>query len=39
IGLAITQKIIDLHQGALAITSHVDQGTTVTITLPGLEPE
>ncbi|GAB3891799.1 HAMP domain-containing sensor histidine kinase [Larkinella knui] len=36
IGLAITQKIIDLHQGILQITSNVDQGTTVTISLPGL---
>lgn len=34
IGLAITQKIIDLHQGTLQITSQVNQGTTVTIRLP-----
>ncbi|MBC3787250.1 HAMP domain-containing sensor histidine kinase [Spirosoma utsteinense] len=34
IGLAVTQKIIDLHQGTLHITSHVNQGTTVTIQLP-----
>ncbi len=35
IGLAVTQKIIDLHQGILQITSQVNQGTTVTIRLPG----
>ncbi len=39
IGLAITQKIIDLHQGTLAIDSHVGQGTTVTIRLPEGTPE
>jgi len=36
IGLAITQKVIDLHQGTLQITSSVGQGTTVSITLPRL---
>ncbi|GAB3511367.1 HAMP domain-containing sensor histidine kinase [Spirosoma knui] len=34
IGLAVTQKIIELHQGSLQITSNIDQGTSVTITLP-----
>ncbi|GAB4019687.1 sensor histidine kinase [Spirosoma koreense] len=34
IGLAVTQKIIDLHQGTLQIDSQVNQGTTVTIRLP-----
>ena len=34
IGLAVTQKIIDLHQGIIQITSHVNQGTSVTISLP-----
>jgi len=34
IGLAVTQKIIDLHQGAIHITSKVGQGTSVTISLP-----
>lgn len=34
IGLAVTQKIIDLHQGSLQITSNVNQGTFVTIRLP-----
>lgn len=35
IGLAVTQKIIELHQGTMQITSRVDQGTTVTVSLPG----
>lgn len=35
IGLAVTQKIIDLHQGILHISSQENQGTTVTIELPG----
>jgi signal transduction histidine kinase len=34
IGLAVTQKIVDLHQGILQITSNVNQGTSVTISLP-----
>jgi signal transduction histidine kinase len=34
IGLAITQKIIDLHLGILQINSVVNQGTTVIIALP-----
>ncbi|MDB5241019.1 MAG: histidine kinase [Spirosoma sp.] len=34
IGLAVTQKIIELQQGTLQITSTVNQGTSVTITLP-----
>jgi signal transduction histidine kinase len=36
IGLAMTQKIIELHQGILHITSQENQGTTVMIELPGL---
>lgn len=34
IGLAVTQKIIELHQGILLFTSQVNQGTSVTIRLP-----
>ncbi|GAA4447354.1 HAMP domain-containing sensor histidine kinase [Nibrella saemangeumensis] len=37
IGLAVTQKIIDLHQGTLQINSAVNQGTSVTIRLPNQE--
>jgi signal transduction histidine kinase len=33
-GLAYTARLIQLNQGALAIESHPDHGTTVTITLP-----
>lgn len=36
IGLAVTQKIIDLHQGTLQVTSSINQGTTVIINLPSL---
>lgn len=35
IGLAITRKIIELHQGKLIFTSAEQQGTTVSIELPG----
>lgn len=34
VGLAVTQKIIELHQGVLKISSHLNQGTTVRIYLP-----
>lgn len=34
IGLAVTQKIIDLHQGTLQLQSKVNMGTTVSIILP-----
>lgn len=33
-GLAYTARLIQLNQGTLAIESHPDHGTTVTITLP-----
>ncbi|WP_128548121.1 ATP-binding protein [Larkinella soli] len=36
IGLAVTQKIIELHQGTTRFTSRVNQGTTVIIQLPGV---
>ena len=34
IGLAITKKIIDLHQSEISVTSHVDRGTTFSFMLP-----
>lgn len=37
IGLAVTQKIVDLHLGIMQITSSLNQGTAVTISLPGNE--
>jgi signal transduction histidine kinase len=33
-GLALAQRIIDVHGGSLDILSIVDKGTQVTITLP-----
>lgn len=36
IGLAVTQKIVELHQGTLQITSKLNQGTCVAIGLPNL---
>ncbi|MEM1427255.1 MAG: sensor histidine kinase, partial [Cyanobacteria bacterium P01_H01_bin.130] len=34
LGLAIAQTIIDNHRGTIAIASELNQGTTVTVTLP-----
>lgn len=34
LGLVVVKKCVDLHQGNLLISSQVNQGTTVTITLP-----
>ncbi|MFN8356026.1 MAG: ATP-binding protein [Spirosomataceae bacterium] len=34
IGLAITQKIIELHQGTLEILSKINEGTSVSIKIP-----
>jgi len=34
IGLAVTQKIMELHQGSIQISSRVNEGTSVTIRLP-----
>ncbi|MGF7215247.1 signal transduction histidine kinase [Spirosoma lacussanchae] len=34
IGLAVTQKIMELHQGTIQISSRVNEGTSVTIRLP-----
>ncbi len=33
LGLAIVKQAVDLHGGSLAIASHADAGTTVTVTL------
>jgi signal transduction histidine kinase len=34
LGLAVVQRIIDLHKGGVSISSEPGQGTTVTISLP-----
>lgn len=34
LGLAICSRIVELHQGRLAITSEVNQGTVIMVTLP-----
>lgn len=34
LGLAVVHQLITGHDGRIAITSQVNQGTTVTITLP-----
>ena len=38
LGLAITQSLINLHEGKLDIKSKVGKGTTVTVTLPNRAP-
>lgn len=34
IGLALAEKIVQLHQGSLQITSEINKGTEVSVTLP-----
>ncbi len=34
LGLLIVKKFVDLHHGQIELTSEIDLGTTVTITLP-----
>jgi signal transduction histidine kinase len=34
LGLAVTKKIIDEHQGAIEVRSELDKGTTFTVRLP-----
>ncbi|MCZ4282678.1 ATP-binding protein [Kiloniella laminariae] len=34
IGLALTRKLVEFHQGTLEIQSTIDEGTTATVTLP-----
>ena len=38
IGLAIVSELIQAHQGTLGIDSELDQGTSVTVTLPLVSP-
>lgn len=39
LGLAIVKQCVDLHKGDIQVTSKLDQGTRVTVTLPTLSPE
>ncbi|MDX6551101.1 MAG: hypothetical protein QOJ31_1785, partial [Gaiellales bacterium] len=34
LGLAICKGIVDAHGGSIAVASEIDQGTTVTVSLP-----
>lgn len=34
LGLAVSQKIVDLHRGHINVQSVVDQGTTITVDMP-----
>ena len=34
LGLAIVKSCVEAHQGQIVLDSEVDQGTTVTVTLP-----
>jgi signal transduction histidine kinase len=34
LGLSITKKLVELHGGAIAVNSHIGQGTTFTVTIP-----
>ena len=38
LGLSIVRKCVDLHQGEINIDSQIGKGTTVTITIPYLQP-
>ena len=37
LGMAVVKTCVDIHQGALAIASHPDRGTCVTVRLPKVE--
>jgi len=38
LGLAICRRIVEQHQGRIAVVSHQGQGSTFTVTLPGPSP-
>ncbi|MBC8453116.1 MAG: PAS domain S-box protein, partial [Chloroflexi bacterium] len=38
LGLAISKTLVDLHNGTISAESVVNQGTTITVTLPGASP-
>ena len=39
LGLAMVKKIVEEHQGRITIESHLDEGTTVELRLPGIRPK
>ena len=39
LGLAITKRLIEFHGGVLGIESRLDEGTTVTVTMPIITPQ
>lgn len=39
LGLYVAKKVIDAHEGSLAVSSTLGKGTTFTITLPLLQPQ
>ncbi len=39
LGLSLTEKIIQLHEGTINVQSTINVGTTITINLPAMTPE
>ncbi|HUK89701.1 MAG TPA: ATP-binding protein, partial [Blastocatellia bacterium] len=37
LGLAVTKKIVEEHQGRIEVKSRLNQGTTFTLTLPAAD--
>jgi signal transduction histidine kinase len=38
LGLALTQRLVELHGGRIGVESAPDQGSTFTVTLPRRQP-
>ncbi|NNF80836.1 MAG: ATP-binding protein, partial [Rhizobiales bacterium] len=39
LGLSIVKSFVELHDGAIALDSQIDTGTTITLTLPKTGPQ
>lgn len=39
LGLAISKRIIEAHNGKIVVNSEIDQGTTFTLVLPIVKPQ